>query len=140
LLAERISALGRCVYVPHAVVYHRPRGRLGAILRWFIRRGQSERVLWRATTERGGYACFWLRSSWTLRGLALLVLLLFWPRLLLLLPPALIAYYGAMLWRFRFALTFPSHRRGWLLVPVVKLTMDLGTEIGRWRAILGRAD
>jgi hypothetical protein len=45
-------------------------------------------------------------------------------------------YYGAILWRFRFARAYPSHRRAWWLVPIVKVTMDLGTEVGRWKALL----
>jgi GT2 family glycosyltransferase len=138
LLAERIAALGPCVYAPDAVVYHRPRGHLGAILRWFIRRGQSEVVLLRATAHRGMFARFLLRSSWTVRALILLALLARWPGLIALLPPAAVAYYAAILWRFRFAWASPSHRRAWWLVPIVKLTMDLGMELGRWKGLLSR--
>ena len=42
LVGRRVSRLGRCVYTPHAVVYHKPRGTLGADFRWFIRRGRQE--------------------------------------------------------------------------------------------------
>lgn len=138
LLAERVTALGACVYAPGAVVYHRPRGRLAAIFRWFMRRGQSEIVLLSAVMDRAKFARFLLRSSWTLRILVGLALLMRWPRLAALLPPATILYYGAILWRFRFALSYPTHRKGWWLVPVVKLTMDLGTEVGRWKALVCR--
>lgn len=138
LLAERVSAQGRCVYQPGAVVYHRPRGRLPAIFRWFVRRGRSEVALLRAVTDRRGFARYLVRSSWTLRGAGLLALLTVWPRLALLLPPAGIAYAGATLWRFRFARAYASHRRAWWLVPLVKLTMDLGAEVGRWKALLAR--
>lgn len=136
LLAERVSALGPCVYVPDALVYHRPRGTLGAILHWFVRRGQSEIVLLAATRNRGAFARFLARSSWTVRILLALVVLARWPRLVVLLPAAAVGYYSALLWRFRFARAYASHRRAWWLVPVVKVTMDLGTELGRWKALL----
>lgn len=138
LLAERVTALGRCVYVPEAVVYHRPRGRLGAVLHWFIRRGESEIALLRATGRRAEYLRFLLRSSWTMRALLLLAVLAWRPALAALLPAAVLAYGGIILWRFRFARAYPAHRRGWWLVPAVKATMDLGTEIGRWKALVGR--
>jgi GT2 family glycosyltransferase len=138
LLAERVTALGSCVYTPHAVVYHRPRGRLGAILRWFDRRGQSEVALVRATVDRWAFLRFLVRSSWTVRVLALLAILLRWPDLAVWLSPVAVFYYAMLLWRFRFALAYPTHRRAWWLVPVVKVTMDLGTELGRWRAVLAR--
>ena len=136
LLAEKVSALGFCVYAPEAVVYHRPRGRLGAILRWFARRGESEIALLGATAARGSFLRFLVRSSWTLRALLLLGVLIAWPRLVFLAPPAAILYAGAILWRFRFARTYPTHRNAWWLVPIVKVTMDLGTELGRWKALL----
>ncbi len=139
LLAERVTALGRCVFAPGALVYHRPRGRLNAIFWWFVRRGQSEIGLLSVVTDRKGLARFLLQSSWTLRALAIFILLMLWPPGLVLLPPAAIVYCGAILWRSRFARAYPSHRRGWWLVAIVKLTMDLATEVGRWKALLSRA-
>ena len=138
LLAERVAALGPCLYAPDAVVYHRPRGRLGPVLRWFIRRGESESPLLGATADRWRSLRFLLRSSWSLRAAILLAILLVRPRLAPLLPAAAVAYYGAMLWRFRFARAYPSHRWGWWVVPIVKATMDLGTELGRWKALASR--
>lgn len=138
LLAERVAGIGPCVYAPTAVVFHRPRGRLGAIFRWFIRRGQSEIGLSTATAHRGTFIRFLLGSSWSVRALAMLIVLARWPWLGVLLPPAVVAYYAVILWRFRFARAYPSHRRAWWVVPVVKVIMDLGTEVGRWKALLLR--
>jgi glycosyltransferase involved in cell wall biosynthesis len=138
LLAERVAALGPCAYAPDAVVYHRPRGRLSVVFRWFMRRGESEIALLRTTTNRGNFLWFLLRSSWSLRIVGLLVLCAAWPHFLPFLPIAVAVYYAVLLWRFRFARAYPSHRRAWWLVPVVKLTMDLGTEMGRWRALFHR--
>jgi GT2 family glycosyltransferase len=136
LLAERITALGRCVFTPGAIVYHRPRGHLTAVFRWFVRRGQSEIGILTATPVRGRFLRYLVRSSWTLRALPLLLILIAWPRLASLLPLGVILYYAAVLWRFRFARAYPTHRRAWWLVPLVKPTMDLGAEVGRWKALL----
>ena len=138
LLAERVTALGSCVYTPMAVVYHRPRGRVGAIFRWFMRRGQSEIGLFMATSDRGPFAWYLIRSSWTLRIVVLIFAFVRWPGLLVFVPAGALGYYAALLWRFRFARRYPSHRRALWLVPLVKFTMDLGTEVGRWKELASR--
>ena len=136
LLAERVSALGPCVFAPGAVVYHRPRGTFPAIFRWFMRRGRSEMRMLRLVTDRSRFAGFLLRSSWTLRALVAIGAVAQWPWLLGFLPAAAGLYGGAVLWRFRFARRYPTHRRAWWLVPFVKITMDAGTEVGRWKALV----
>lgn len=136
LLAERISARGRCVYTPDAVVYHAPRGTFPGIFRWFVRRGRSEIDLMKLSGERRRFAGFLLRSSWTLRAILLAVLLVRWPWLLPALPPVALLYAAFILFRFRFALRYPAYRLGWLAVPFVKLTMDWGSEVGRLKALV----
>lgn len=135
LLAERVSALGRCVYAPDAVVYHAPRGTFGGVYRWFVRRGGSDVDLLRLTRGRGRLVGFLLRSSWTLRALVLAGLLLRWPWLAPALPPLALGYVIVILFRFRFALRYPTYRLGWLLVPPVKLVMDWGSEVGRLKGL-----
>jgi GT2 family glycosyltransferase len=139
LLAERVSAIGPCVYTPHAIVYHRPRDRWRAVFDWFVRRGQSEILIRSAVGDRKGFTAFLLRSSWTLRCAVIFAILWHWPPFIRWLPAAAAAYYGALLWRFRFALEYPTHRRAWWIVPALKWTMDLGTELGRWKALIVRA-
>lgn len=136
LLAERVSAQGPCLYAPDAVVYHRPRGSFHAIFRWFMRRGQSEVRLVRFVRDPSRFRAFLLRSSWTLRAVIAAAVVAQWPWLLGWLPAAAGLYAGVLLWRFRFARKYPSHRRAWWLVPFVKMTMDAGTEAGRWKAVL----
>jgi GT2 family glycosyltransferase len=136
LLAERVTALGPCVFAPGAVVYHRARGTFPAIFRWFMRRGQSEIGLLHLAADRPGFAGYLLRSSWTVRILVALLILAQWPWLLWYLPAAAGLYGGGVLWRFRFARKYPAHRRAWWLVPLVKMTMDAGTEAGRWKAVI----
>lgn len=138
ILAQRITALGPCVYTPRAVVYHQPRGRLEAIFHWFLRRGQDEIAILSTTAHRRRFIRFLLRSSWGLRALLIIIVLARWPQIGVVLPMAASVYYGTLLWRFKFACAYPRHRKAWWLVPIVKLTMDFGTEVGRWTALLSR--
>lgn len=138
LLAERVTSMGPCVYAPDAIVYHRARDRLAAVFRWFVRRGQSEIALLGAARDRGALVLSLIQGSWTLRGLAIAAGVAVWPRLALFVPAAAIVYYAAILWRFRFARAYPAHRRAWWLVPLVKLAMDLGAEVGRGKALIAR--
>ncbi len=138
LLAERVAKLGPCVYAPRAVVYHRTRDRFGAIFTWFVRRGYGELATWEQHLDRASYGRYLLRSSWTVRAAALVILVSAFPPLVRFVPALVLLYYGAVLWRFRFARTYPAHRRAWWLAPLVKMTMDLGTEAGRWRYALER--
>ena len=111
---------------------------LKAIFWWFVRRGKSEIGLFSATTDRGQFAWYVIQSSWALRLLVFLFVLLRWPSLVVFIPAGVLVYYAALLWRFRFARHYPSHRRAWWLVPLVKFTMDLGTEVGRWKELASR--
>lgn len=135
VLAERVTTLGRCVYVPDAVIYHRARGSLRSVFRWFTGRGRSEIASLQVTADRAACVRFLLRSSWTLRLVALGVLVALWPVLLAGIPAGMLLYYAAMLWRYRFARRYATHRRAWWWVPIVKLTMDCGSEYGRYRAL-----
>jgi GT2 family glycosyltransferase len=136
LLAERVSARWPCRYVPTAVVYHRPRQRLGAVFRWFVRRGRAEMRVLPATTRPAAVVAALLRGSLLLRtvGLALALAWLPWP-VWATAPPLLAAYYAVLLHRFAFARGYPTHRRGWWLTPLVKMVADAGAEVGRLREL-----
>ncbi|MBX3234840.1 MAG: glycosyltransferase [Nitrospiraceae bacterium] len=138
LAAERVARLGSCRYQPNAVVYHRTRDRFDRVLRWFMRRGFSEMASMARRVEWRCFSSYLLRSSWTLRAVGLLLLGSVVPPAFMALPVVVALYYGAMLWRFRFARRYPSHRSAWWLVPAVKFTMDIGNELGRWRFVLSR--
>jgi GT2 family glycosyltransferase len=136
LLAERITARWPCRYAPDAIVYHRPRQRLGAIFRWFVRRGRAEVLVLPAKADRAAVARALVRGSMLLRALAggAVVAWLPWP-LWLTAPALLAAYYAVLLRRFAFARRYPSHRAGWWLVPLVKVVADVGAEAGRLREL-----
>jgi GT2 family glycosyltransferase len=136
LLAERVSARWPCRYVPAAAVYHKPRQRLGAIFRWFVRRGRAELRILPAKARPAAMARSLVRGSILLRlvGAVLVLAVLPWP--VWFTGPALLAlYYAAMLRRFAFARRYPTHRGGWWLVPLVKLIADTGAEVGRLREL-----
>jgi GT2 family glycosyltransferase len=136
LLAERVTARWPCRYVPAAIVYHKPRQRLAAIFRWFVRRGRAEMRILPAKARPVAVARSLVRGSTLLRALVVAAVLagLPWP-LWLTIPAVLAAYYAAMLARFSFARRYPAHRAGWWLVPLVKLVADAGAEVGRWREL-----
>lgn len=138
LVAERVAALGPCRFTPHAIVYHRTRDRLSAVARWFMRRGYSEMASIQHRVGKHPFLSYLIRSSWTLRVGAVLFLAVWLPPLRVLAPWGVPLYYLAMLWRYRFARTYPTHRAAWWVVPFVKLTMDVGHEVGRWKYALAR--
>jgi GT2 family glycosyltransferase len=136
LLAERVSTRWPCRYVPDAIVYHKPRQRLGAIFRWFVRRGRAEILVLPAKAAPAAVARSLVRGSMALRGLAAAAVLVWLPWPLWLTAPALLAaYYAAQLRRFAFARRYPTHRAGWWLTPLVKLVADTGAEVGRLREV-----
>jgi GT2 family glycosyltransferase len=138
LIAERVAQLGPCCYTPHAVVYHRTRDRLSAVARWFMRRGYSEMASLQHRVGTSPFLTYVIRSSWTLRIFSVLLIAAWVPPVFSLVPLVFMLYYLAMLWRYRFARAYPSHRAAWWVVPIVKLTMDIGNEFGRWKYAIAR--
>jgi GT2 family glycosyltransferase len=134
LVGRSVSRLGRCVYTPRAVVFHKPRGTLRAVFRWFIRRGRQEVWLLRHYPGVAEFRTLHLVStSLALRAAAALA-----AADLVGIPPAaalalLLVAYG-VLQNFRYRFCWRYYRAAWLplLLPVTKLVMGLGGEAGRW--------
>ena len=136
LLAERVASRWPCRYAPDAIVYHQPRQRLGAIFRWFLRRGRAEILVLPATARPAAVALDLVRGSTLLRALALVAAVAWLPWPVWLTAPALLgAYYAALLRRFAFARRYPAYRAGWWLTPLVKALADAGAEAGRLREV-----
>jgi GT2 family glycosyltransferase len=136
LLAEQVTAQWPCRYVPDAIVYHAPRQRLGAIFRWFVRRGRAEILVLPAKARPAAVARDLVRGSMLLRALAVAVAVVWLPWPAWLTVPALLgAYYAVLLRRFAFARRYPTHRAGWWLTPLVKVVADVGAEVGRVREL-----
>jgi GT2 family glycosyltransferase len=136
LVAERISTLGPCLFAPEAQVYHRTRDGLGKVFSWFVRRGRSDVSTIRYRRDRRAYVSGLVRSSWTLKSIPVVGLLAAVSNPIFLLSFAVLVYYGFLFQRYRFARQYDSHRKAVWLVPVVKLIMDLGTDVGRVVALL----
>ncbi len=134
LVGRWVSRLGRCVYTPRAVVFHKPRGSFSRVFRWFIRRGRQEVWLLRHHPDvaelRAGNL---LGTSLILRTGAVVVLAsLAGLHPLGTLGLLLLVYAGIQNLRYQFCWRY--YRAVWLpiLLPLTKLTMGLGGELGRW--------
>jgi GT2 family glycosyltransferase len=138
LVAERISALGPCLFAPEAQVYHQTRDNLGKVFSWFVRRGRSDVATIRCRRDRRAYLWRLFRSSVTLKSVPVVALLAAVPNPISLLTVGMLFYYGFLLWRYRFAWRYLPHRNALWLVPIVKLVMDLGADTGRVTAWLGK--
>ena len=138
LLAERVTARWPCRYVPRAIVYHKPRERLAAIFRWFVRRGRAEMLILPAKPRPASVALSLVRGSILVRVLVIAAGLAWLPWPVWITAPVLLAaYYAALLRRFAFARRYPTHRLGWWLTPLVKMIADAGAEVGRLRELPG---
>ena len=138
-LSRRIVANGGViVFCPSARVLHRPRDGLCRVFLWFIRRGRARAAAIRAGVAEQS-AVELLTNSPIVRALVLLALCLLpvVPVVPFVLTIAL-AYYVFILHRFRWA------RRhcgigALLLLPLVKVTMDIGMDFGMLMGMRGEA-
>jgi GT2 family glycosyltransferase len=134
LVGRQVSDLGRCVYAPRAVVFHKPRGSLGKVFRWFVRRGRQEVWLVRHHPDVVEFGPRHLVAT----SLALRLGLVAGGAVLLGLPvgPVLLALLGgyAVLQNIRYRYAWRECPAPWLplVLPATKLAMGLGGEVGRW--------
>ena len=139
LLSRSISARFQLLYTPFAIVRHQPRDSLGGVFRWFVRRGQARVHMARHVASRGAYIRKTMGTSMLLRLFVFLVLLaiLGIPVLPAVACMALL-YYVSVLWRFRWARRFPPSMKTFLILPLVRFTMDVAMDIGVLRTLLKR--
>jgi GT2 family glycosyltransferase len=131
MLSRKIAAFSRVLFSPFAIVYHAPRDNLLKIFQWFVRRGRARASAIALTTALQRENRALIRNSPFLRmGAALTILALLRVALL---PGFLLLggfYYVFILWRYRWALKhFPSLPTS-LCLPVVKMIMDMGYDVG----------
>jgi GT2 family glycosyltransferase len=138
LLAKKACQYGKCLFVPDALVAHRARGDLSSIWHWFVRRGQAEIGVARSREYAGAGWMSVLRSSLmfkllmiTLLCLSLSVGLLYILLFFLFFYSVLPYYHGFPIWKESGA-PFMS----FMIIPYVKLTMDLAADVGRLKGIL----
>jgi GT2 family glycosyltransferase len=138
ILAKRACRLGRCLFVPQALVYHQARGGFRQIWEWFTRRGRAEIDVIRVGKQNDTTIWTVFRSSLCTKLALLLALglflagsvaLLFVVALVLFFPIQYARYYKA--WR-----QSEASLRALFVLPIVKITMDTAMDWGRLRGIL----
>ena len=142
-LSKKISEKGLIFFNPNARVCHKARDSIAGVLRWFIRRGRASVEQARIASDK--YACIALlvfnsvllrfavvASICLLLGLALLQAVMAFSALALL-------YCASVLWRFRWARLYYSSIKTFILLPVVKVVMDVGTDLGVLKTLIAPA-
>ena len=135
-LGINVARQNKCLYVPSAVVKHKPRGSLRKIITWFSRRRINELLIEEVQEGRKNYRPF-LKAPHRvvlLRVfLAFLLLVVFgWIGIGLLLLGA-VAWYSFILIRSLPVMRYFKSRTAIFLVPIVRFFMDLGAMVGEWR-------
>jgi glycosyltransferase involved in cell wall biosynthesis len=133
VLAKQACDLGRCLFVPDALVSHEARGNLSKVWRWFVRRGRADIDVIRVGGWKSTAIMWLLRSSIVLKAAAVLVLsLLLVDSVLLGLAIGLLCYGLIQMGRLYKIWKQVGLPIGDLLyIPVVKFTMDLANDWGR---------
>jgi len=138
LLAKQACKHARCLFVPDALVNHESRGSLRKIWHWFVRRGRAELKV--MAHDRIKYSKSWLilRRSLTIKMIILIPISVIFPDWIWFgIVFAALAYSIFQYARYFNAWRFSKARSAALLVlPLVKLTMDLATDWGRFRGIV----
>jgi len=131
LLARKICRTGKCIYVYDAVVYHKPRANLGRILKWFIQRGRAEIKVWLLDERRSKAGFYICRSSITLKLFVFSIIGAVSGYLSSFFGLFFIVYLLLNISHTRWAINLGAPFLSCILVPAVKIVMDIGTDIGR---------
>lgn len=139
LLAKQACAYGRCLFVPKAMVEHKARSSLTKIWSWFVRRGRAE--IGHLKTGKQQDTSLWdiVKGSFFTKLLILILSFFLFPDWILpLIILSIIAYMTTQYLRFYRAWQKCEVPSIWTLtlLPVVKLTMDMAMDIGRFRGIV----
>lgn len=136
LMGLSAARRGTCLYVPSAVVYHKPRGSLRRIVTWFGRRKINE-MLFAEEKEGVKNFAFLLREPHRVvlfRVLAMVGIMAGLGRLgVALVGAGFAAWYVFMVLRSIPLLRYFPDRRVSLVVPFVRLAMDIGVMSAEWK-------
>jgi GT2 family glycosyltransferase len=138
LLAKKVCHYGKLLFVPDALVAHRARGDLSSIWHWFVRRGQAEIGVVRSKDYAGSSWGSILRSSLTFKLFVISLLWLFLSVELIYIIPCVFFLYSILQYYRNFFVWRRSQAplESFLIIPFVKLTMDLAADAGRFKGIL----
>jgi len=137
VLAKQVCTLGRCLFVPNAMVSHEARSSLKKIWQWFVRRGRAEVDV--ISTKAQGDLTLWTlaRGSIILKCCALVFLGIVSRFLVTLLLAGALLF--AMLQYMRYFKAWnrsPAPFLAFLLLPFVKILMDVAVDWGRIRGLV----
>jgi GT2 family glycosyltransferase len=137
-LAQRVSRKYKCLYNPEAIVYHKPRGTLYGVFKWFIRRGNTQISVMKIDKPYFfGHLWWLLKTSIILRIILLSVL---FSSLNINLSTGfsslLIIYWVVIVFRYRFYYRYYPEIAIAFVLPAIKLTMDFGMDAGKIEGLL----
>jgi len=137
VLAKKACNHGRCLFIPNAMVSHNARGSFIKIWHWFIRRGRAEIDVIRIGKWKKHHFEWLLKSSLSVKVFLLFLLSIVlheWAVLFLIM--AFLAYGVFQYTRcFNVWRDTRSSLMALLLIPLVKLLMDLAIDWGRLNEI-----
>jgi len=138
LLAKKACQHGKCLFVPDAVVAHRVRGKLAGIWQWFVRRGRAEIGVVRSREYEGAGWIAILRNSLMFKFFLISVFCLFLSIDLIYIIPTAFFFYLVMQYYRNFSVWRISGAplKTLLIIPFIKLTMDVAADSGRIKGIL----
>lgn len=133
VLAKQVCQNGGCLFIPEALVYHQARGNLLSVWRWFVRRGRAETSLILAKVLKNITFLSFVRSSFTVKIFFFLLLMMFFPTIAgPLLALGALGYISIQYIRYyRPYRLSKAPVAGILVLPIVKLIMDIGMDWGR---------
>lgn len=137
LLSRTISRETPIVYNPLASVAHKPRDNAWQVYRWFTRRGLAAVEILRFMDKPGKRIFSMIHTSLLLRLIVILALL--WAAPIPFLPSLsalFLLYCLAILVRYRWAWRYFPSLRVFLILPVIKMTMDMGMSLGILKTLL----
>ena len=138
LLAKQVCRYGRCLFVPGAMVTHEARGNLVKIWNWFVRRGRAEVDVISTGKQKDTNLWTVLKSSLIVKLFFLITLTIVFSNWATLTASMAILVYGSVQYT-RYHKTWKGSSASimsFILLPVVKLTMDIAMDWGRFRGII----
>lgn len=137
ILAKKAARHGKCCFVPSAAVCHRARESFRGIWKWFIRRGRAEIGVVRSREHPPANRRSVLKSSFLTKLAAICCLGVIIPSGWILTPLFLLFYCLLQYCRnFRVWKKTPAPFRSFLILPFVKLAMDIAMDTGRIKELL----
>lgn len=138
VLAKQACRYGDCLFIPQAMVSHHTRGKLSKIWHWFIRRGRAEVDVIKSGTQKETTVWTLARGSLTTKLLCLLLLCAFFPHFTGYFFFGAFVYYILLQYVRCYRIWRASNApvRAFILLPVVKFTMDVAVDGGRLRGLV----